>query len=113
MGDRPAERPGLGPLDVDVDPLVVAGGVGELVDPLLGDLHVVAVAEVLADERSLQLVDAVDVRAAMLRQHVSTASARCYEWRAYGRPPDRLRRSASPDKLAVIDDRPGGDVAHA
>ena len=49
MGDRAAERPGLGPLDVDVDPLVVAGGVGELVDLVLGDLDVVAVAEVLAD----------------------------------------------------------------
>ena len=50
MGDRPAERAGLGPFDVDVDPLVVAGGLGELVHHGLGDLHVLAVAEVLADE---------------------------------------------------------------
>ena len=51
MGDR-ARRTGsgLGPLGVDVDPLVVAGGVGEQVHLLLGDLDVVAVAEVLADE---------------------------------------------------------------
>ena len=39
VGDRPAERPVLGPLGIDVDPLVVAGGVGERVDPLLGDLQ--------------------------------------------------------------------------
>ncbi len=51
MGDGAAEGAlGVGPLDVDVDPLVVAGGVGEQVHPLLGDLHVVAVAEVLPDE---------------------------------------------------------------
>ena len=36
---------------VDVDPLVVAGRVGELVDALLGDLDPVAVAEVLAHGR--------------------------------------------------------------
>jgi hypothetical protein len=36
VGDRPAERALLaGPLDVDVDPLVVAGRLGELVDLLL------------------------------------------------------------------------------
>ena len=61
MGDRASERACLGPLDVDVDPLVVACGVGELVHLLLGDLHVVAVAEVLAD-LGLQSVDAVDDR---------------------------------------------------
>ena len=61
MGDGPAEGTGLGPLDVDVDPLVVAGGVGELVHLLLGDLDVVAVAEVLAD-LGLQPVDAFDDR---------------------------------------------------
>ena len=61
VGDRAAEGPGLGPLDVDVDPLVVAGGVGELVDLLLGDLDLVAVAEVLAD-LGLQPVDAFDDR---------------------------------------------------
>jgi hypothetical protein len=32
-----AERPGLGPLLVDVDPLVVAGRLGEQVDLLLRD----------------------------------------------------------------------------
>ena len=45
--DRAAERTVLRPLRVDVDPLVVAGRVGEAVDPLLGDLDPVAVAEVL------------------------------------------------------------------
>ena len=51
MGDRPAERALLlGTLGIDVDPLEVAGRLGELVDPLLGDLHPVAVAEVFADD---------------------------------------------------------------
>src|SRR6187402_609716 len=36
--DRRAERAGRGPLHVDVDPLVVVGGVGEELDPLLRDL---------------------------------------------------------------------------
>src|SRR5262249_24705887 len=58
-GDGAAEGTGLGPLDVDVDPLVVAGGVGELVHLVLGDLDPVAVAEVLADA-GLEPVDAVD-----------------------------------------------------
>ena len=34
----PPNGPSLRALDVDVDPLVVAGGVGELVDPVLVDL---------------------------------------------------------------------------
>ncbi|GAA2135856.1 hypothetical protein GALLR39Z86_38230 [Glycomyces algeriensis] len=37
MGDRAAEGPGGGALGVDVDPLVVAGGVGERVDAVLLD----------------------------------------------------------------------------
>ena len=50
MGDRSAERALLlGSLGVDVDPLEVAGCLGELVDPLLGDLDPLAVAEMLAD----------------------------------------------------------------
>ncbi len=57
MRDRPAERTGLGPLRVDVDPLVVAGRLGEHVHLLLGDLVPVAVADVLADE-ALEAVDA-------------------------------------------------------
>ena len=62
VGDRAAEGAlGVGPLDVDVDPLVVAGGVGEQVHPLLGDLHVVAVAEVLSHEL-LEPGDPVDGR---------------------------------------------------
>jgi hypothetical protein len=32
LGDRLAERSVLGPLDVDVNPLVVVGGVREAVD---------------------------------------------------------------------------------
>ena len=41
----------LGAFDVDVDPLVVAGGVGELVDHRLIDRHPVAGADPLADVR--------------------------------------------------------------
>src|SRR2546429_3977156 len=59
VGDGAAERTFLGPLDVDVDPLVVAGGLGERVDPLLGDLQPVAVAEVLA-LGPLHALDAVE-----------------------------------------------------
>ena len=59
VGDRAAERAGLGLLDVDVDPLVVTGRLGELVDLLLGDLDVGAVSEMLADE-PFELVGAVD-----------------------------------------------------
>ena len=49
------------PLDVDVDPLVVAGGVRELVDPVLVDLQPLAGAEVLAD-RGGDLVDVLSER---------------------------------------------------
>ena len=56
--DRAAERAGVCPFDVDVDPLMVAGRFGECVDLLLGDLHVWGVAEVLADQ-GLESVDSV------------------------------------------------------
>ena len=49
MGDGAAERSGGRALDVDVDPLVVAGGLGERVDAVLLDGQPVAGAEVLAD----------------------------------------------------------------
>src|SRR6185437_5057568 len=41
----------LGALDVDMDPLVIAGGVGEGVDAVLGDLHPVGHADLLARKR--------------------------------------------------------------
>jgi len=41
-----AERPGLRPFGVDVDPLVIAGDIGECVDPGLVDDHPVAGAEI-------------------------------------------------------------------
>src|SRR4029079_5427767 len=50
VGDRRAEGAVAGPLDVDVDPLLVTGELTELVDQLLGDLELGApLAEVLAD----------------------------------------------------------------
>jgi len=48
VGDALAEGAVLGALGVDVDPLMVAGGIGELVDARLVDLEPVAVAEVLS-----------------------------------------------------------------
>ena len=68
VGDRAAERAGLGAFDVDVDPLVIAGGLGELVDLVLGDLDVRAVAEMLADQ-ALELVGAVDRAYGHAHQH--------------------------------------------
>ena len=49
MGDRAADFFGRA-LDVDVDPLMVAGGFGELVDPLLGDFQPIGHADFLADQ---------------------------------------------------------------
>ena len=37
--DRPAEGAAGGPLRIDVNPLMILGGVGEEVDALLGDLQ--------------------------------------------------------------------------
>ena len=49
----------LGPLDVHVDPLVVAGQTGERVDVLLRDSPPVRRADGLPDQRP-ELLDAVD-----------------------------------------------------
>ena len=57
MGDGAAERPRRRAVDVDVDPLVVAGRLGELVDPVLLDGQPLAGAEILAD-RVGELVEA-------------------------------------------------------
>ena len=59
MGDGDAEGPVLGPLGVDVDPLVVVGRVGEEVHPVLGDRLPLGVSELLADEL-VKGVDSVD-----------------------------------------------------
>jgi hypothetical protein len=74
-GDRAAERRPLGPLDIDVDPLEVAGGLGELVHPLLGDLDPVAVAEVPA-HRALDTVDAPE----HVVCHLSSLPSRGSSW---------------------------------
>ena len=47
MRDGPTEGTRLGALLVDVDPLEVVGGLGELVDPFLGDLDPVRGADLL------------------------------------------------------------------
>lgn len=50
MGDGAAERTSLCSLGVEVDPLVIASCVGELLNPLLRDRDPVAVAEVGSDK---------------------------------------------------------------
>ena len=52
MGNRGTDgRLALGPRDIDMDPLIVAGGPGELVDPFLGDLDPVAHADLHPNHR--------------------------------------------------------------
>src|ERR1035441_8419361 len=50
VGDGGAERAALRPLGIHVDPLVVAGGVGEQVDLVLVDAMPLAVAQMLPDQ---------------------------------------------------------------
>lgn len=52
MGDGGTERPCLGPLLVDVYPLVVQGHVGKVVDAFLSDLEPIAGRTGLVDTRS-------------------------------------------------------------
>ena len=67
MRDRAAERACRRALRVDVDPLVVAGRVGERVDPLLRDLEPLARAEL---EPRLQVVDPHAPQRTTLAAHV-------------------------------------------
>src|SRR4029077_4016165 len=61
VGDRrPVGALGLRPLRIDVDPLVVAGDLGEAVDQLLGDRARLARSDLLADD-SLHPRDPVDL----------------------------------------------------
>src|SRR5205807_1695601 len=75
VGDRAAERSLLGPLYVDVDELVVVGGVGKSVDPLLGQLLPLRVAEVRAG-RLAQAGDGRFQAAVVRRGQFRQASAR-------------------------------------
>ena len=50
MGDRlTARHLALGALDIDMDPLMIAGGIGEFVDKRLVDGKPIADADFLAD----------------------------------------------------------------
>ena len=61
VGNRGAEGAlGFGPLNVDVDPLVIAGELGESVDVLLGDRAPITRADLLADQL-LHSLDALDL----------------------------------------------------
>ena len=59
MRDGGAEGPGLGAFGIDVDPLVVAGGVGKLVDVLLRHLVPVGDGDFLA-RQGRQFVEGVE-----------------------------------------------------
>ena len=48
MSDRPAERAVCRTLGIDVDPLMVVGGVGEQIDALLCDLQPIGGTELAA-----------------------------------------------------------------
>ena len=62
VGDRAAERRLLlGALDVHVDPLVITGQVGELVDHLLGDLDRWSPLPELAGRECVDPVDVVEL----------------------------------------------------
>jgi hypothetical protein len=50
VDDRAAERPGLGPRRIDMDPLMVAGSVREGVHLVLGDLDPVGRAQLHATQ---------------------------------------------------------------
>jgi len=67
VGDRPAERSRSRRIEVDVDPLVVAGRVREGVDPLLCHLEPIRAPQLRAGTR-LQLVEAVQYQG-----HVDTS----------------------------------------
>ena len=49
MGDGRAERPRLGPLRLDMDPLMIQGGVGKGVDAILGHFKPIGWLGRLAD----------------------------------------------------------------
>ena len=93
---------------------MVAGGVGERLTMLLGDLDLVAVAEVLTGERrssSRPLIVRCAIRQHGNRASMSPAASRARQLRMpHARPPHRLRPGSTPDKLAVIDDRAGPEV---
>jgi hypothetical protein len=60
MRDRgPTGRFACGAFRVDVDPLLVAGRFGELVDAILGDFHSVADADLGADS-ALEVIKVVE-----------------------------------------------------
>ena len=102
MRDRRAERPGLGPLGVHVDPLVVERGVGELVDLVLGDRDPVGGAEVGADgvEQGLGLANSVVMGRRCIKRRSgearSASLARHLRWIHGHRRPANPRRRRDP-----------------
>ena len=82
VGDRHAVGAfGLRPLRVDVDPLVVAGDLGEGVDQLLGDRARLARADLPPDDR-LHSLDAIDLDSRHQSVHQSLRISPSLSWRA-------------------------------
>ena len=93
MGDRRAEGAlALGPLDVDVDPLVIAGDAGEGVDVLLGDGAPIRGTDLPADQLAHAL-DAVDLDSRHQSVHQSWTISPSPSWRA---PQARTSMPSSP-----------------
>jgi hypothetical protein len=59
VGDRSTKRAGLCALNIDVDPLMVAGRIGENIHLFLCDRKVIGKSEVLTDQ-TLEFVNTFD-----------------------------------------------------
>ena len=109
MGDRAAERRLLRALGVDVDPLVVAGDVGERVDVLLGDLVPVGGAERPRPRPALSSSSPVIVR--MARTISCRAVAGPLLARRRARTCSTAAFFALPDSITSADGQPGQRAA--
>src|SRR5438067_11281889 len=99
MRDRLAARHlALGALDIDMDPLMVAGGIGEFVDLLLGHREPVADPDLLA-LIGLQIRGAFDFQHRLLLVAMPFRAERaCFLNRLLAMPiPEALRRAAMAD----------------
>src|SRR5438105_1066916 len=85
MGDRSPKGSLLGALHIDVDPLVVTGRVGELVDAVLVDLQPPALAERLALQRLVALDSTDRLHLSMIVSSGNFASASAWTRTRAGR----------------------------
>ena len=83
MGNGVPERSRFGTLRVNVDPLVIARGVGEQIDLCLGDVLIVRVPQVRSHE-GFEFLDARDVRGHICLPRDSNVCDRSNSWRVRG-----------------------------